>query len=364
MKVGLYTPGIDRRFIGGPTKYQINLANALVKIKNIEVYLLHHKFSFAHNFEVNHIIISDKKPLFWEIKVNKINLDIIHFNLIPISRRIFFPTLRSKKVATVHGDLHWIKASFSDYNSPKSRIRRMLEPWTCMFMDAIIMVSHNLKERLIPHLKIPDVKIKVIHEGVSPIYKPLKNASYIKKKYNISRPFIFHVSNLSLKKNPITLFKTFKNLIEKGYNLELVIAGARWKKNYIKRMIENFGIASKVKFLGYVPEKDLVALYNAAEAFFYPSLHETFGFPVLEAMACGTPVVTSRVYSLPEITGDAAILCDPHNIKCFSNAIESLLKDESLKNEMVSKGLRNVKRFSWEKCARETIKVYKKILNE
>ena len=363
MRIGLYIPGIDKPLITGPTKYQINLARALAYLNEIELSLLHHRNVYLPNIKAKHIIINDKKPILWEVKLRKCNLDIIHFNLIPTTtRRIFFPILNCKKVATVHGDLHWLRETFADYNRPDYRIRRLMEPWVSKFMDAIIVVSNDLKRRLAQHLKAPETKTEVVHEGVSSAYKPLKNVTHIREKYHISRPFIFHVSNLSPKKNPQALLKTFNQLIKKGLDLELVIAGARWTSRYVKSTIEKLNLAPKIKILGYIPEQDLIYLYNAAELFFYPSLHETFGFPVLEAMACGTPVVTSNAYAIPEIAGDAATLCDPYDYGEFLNAIEQVLEGKKLRKEMIMKGLKNAKRFSWEKCAKETTKIYKQLL--
>lgn len=362
MRVGLYIPGIDKRFIGGPTKYQINLARALADLNEVELFLLHHRNVDSLNIKAKHIIISERKPILWEVKLRKCNLDIVHFNLIPTTRRIFFPILNCKKVVTIHGDLHWIKEPFVDYNRWNYRIRRLVEPWSNKFMDAIITVSNNLRHRLIQFLKVTESKIRVIYEGVSSEYKPLKKASHIKEKYRIPRPFIFHLSNLSAKKNPQTLFKAFSQLLEKDFDLELVIAGARWSNKLIRSMIEKIDFASNIRILGYVPEQDLICLYNAAELFFFPSLHETFGFPVLEAMACGTSVVTSNAYSIPEIAGDAAILCDPHDYQGFAKAIANILKDEELKERMRMKSLKNAKRFSWEKCAKETTKIYEQLL--
>jgi len=362
LRVGLYIPGIDTGFVGGPTKYQINLARALADLSDIELFLLHHHSVPPLSIEARHIIIRERTPMLWEVKLRKCNLDIVHFNVIPTALRMFFPILNCKKVATVHGDLHWIRKSFVDYNRRNYRIRRLTEPWLSQFVDAIIAVSDDLKRRLKQHLKVLETRMKVVHEGVSSAYRPLRNANQIKEKYRISRPFILHVSNLSPKKNPKALLNAFNRLAKKGFDLELVIAGARWTSRYVESIIEKSNLRSDVKILGYVPEQDLICLYNAAELFLYPSLHETFGFPVLEAMACGTPVVASNAYSIPEIAGDAAILCDPFDCSEFSDAIERVLKDENLKKEMKTKGLKTAKRFSWKKCAKETTKIYKQLL--
>ena len=364
LKTGLYLPGLDRSYISGPDKYQMNLASALADLNEVELLLLHHRPA-VHHLDINakHIIIGDRKPISWELKLRKANLDIIHFNVIYAVPRIFFPILNCKKVVTVHGDEHWLKEiSGKKYNRLNYRVRRLIEPLLCKHIDMLIAVSYDLKRRLLKFLKIPNSKVQVIHEGISPLYRQLPDAGYVKKKYSISRPFIFHVSNLSPKKNPQTLLKTFNELIKDGYDLQLVIAGARWSNRDIKKIIHSPELTHRIKILGYVPEHDLVSLYNAAEVFFFPTLHETFGFPVLEAMACGTPVVTSNAYSIPEISDDAAVLCPPSDYMAFKNAIEHILQDAETREKMISKGLENARKFSWKKCAEETVKAYKQLL--
>jgi glycosyltransferase involved in cell wall biosynthesis len=363
LKIGLYIPALDKSYISGPDKYQMNLAHALADLNEVELLLLHHRPA-VHHLDINskHVIVGDRKPISWELKLRKVKLDIVHFNVIYAVPRIFFPILNCKKVVTVHGDEHWLKEiSGKNYSRLNYRIRRLIEPLLCKHINIIIAVSYDLKRRLVKFLKIPDSKIKVIHEGVSPLYKQLPDASYVKKKYSISLPFIFHVSNLSPKKNPQTLFKTFNELINDGFDLQLVIAGARWSNIDVNSIIGSSDLTRRIKILGYVPEHDLVSLYNAAEVFFFPSLHETFGFPVLEAMACGTPVVTSNVYSIPEISGDAAVLCPPLDYMVFKDAIERILQDAETRKKMISEGLENAKKFSWKKCAEETVKVYRQL---
>jgi glycosyltransferase involved in cell wall biosynthesis len=363
VRVGLYIPALDKSYISGPDKYQMNLAHALADLNEVELLLLHHRPDVHHlGISAKDVIVEDKKPISWELKLRKINLHIIHFNVIYAVPRIFFPILNCKKVVTVHGDEHWLKEiSGKKYNRLNYRIRRLIEPLLCKHIDMIIAVSYDLKRRLVKFLKIPSSKVKVIHEGVSPLYRQLPDAGYVKKKYSISLPFIFHVSNLSPKKNPQTLFKTFSELINDGFDLQLVIAGARWSNIDVNSIIGSTDLTRRIKILGYVPEHDLVSLYNAAEVFFFPSLHETFGFPVLEAMACGTPVVTSNVYSIPEISGDAAVLCPSLGYMAFKDAIERILQDAETRKKMISEGLENAKKFSWKKCAEETVKVYRQL---
>jgi glycosyltransferase involved in cell wall biosynthesis len=362
LRVGLYIPAIDTPYIGGPTKYQINLAEALAELDEIELFLLHHRDVRRLNINAEHIVLKDRKPISWELKLRKVNLDIIHFNVIFAIRRIFFPILNCKKVITVHGDEHWIRKIFANYDQLNYRIRRLMEPLLCRHADKIIAVSNDLRNRLVQFLKLPESKIEVVHEGVSSIYKPIHDSGSIKEKYSISRPFVFHVSNLSPKKNPKILLKTFGEVIKKNFDLDLVIAGARWTNKHVKSMIKKLDLASNVKILGYVPEQDLVCLYSAAELFFSPTLHETFGFPVLEAMACGIPVVASNAYSIPEVAGNAAILCDPHDYNSFADNIIRVLENPKLREKMRVNGLKNANFFSWERCAKQTTKIFKQIL--
>ena len=129
-------------------------------------------------------------------------------------------------------------------------------------------------------------------------------------------------------------------------------------------MITNFGIFDRVKYLGYVPIGDLAILFNLAVLAFFPTRHENFCFPIVEAMSCGTPVVASKVYSIPEVVGNSAILCNPNDVQSFTSAIEKVMEEEWLREKMKKDGLENSKRFSWKKCATETIKIYKNVLNK
>jgi len=144
----------------------------------------------------------------------------------------------------------------------------------------------------------------------------------------------------------------------------LVIVGAPnfWKSSPVAESVEKLGLKSCVHFTGYIPEGDLPALYNGADLFVFPSLYEGFGLPVLEAMACGTPVITSNTSSLPEVAGDAALLVDPYDVDAIAEAMRRVLTDLNLAGELRVKGLARASEFSWERTARETLAVYEKVL--
>jgi len=359
MKVGIYTRYIDELGLTGPNIYTVNLIKHLSKQRNIDVYLIHHQQNKNRIYKDANEILIPKQPLLGELSLRRYDLNIVHFNHIPWGFRSFSPLLRFRKIATSHMSLGW-------GDRKVYLIQRWTEPFSANFLDMIIAVSKDLKTRLLDYLHIPESKIRVIYEGIDhEIFKPLDDADLtrVKSKYALKSHYVLHVSNFSERKNPHTLFHTFHFLVRDGFEGELLIVGAGWRNPVSENLIQALGIGNKVRIIGYVPMKDLVALYNLAELAFFPSHHENFCFPIVEAMASGTPVVASGVYSIPEIVGNAATLCEPNDCMGFTTAIKTILEDEGLREEMRKRGWNNAARFSWDKCAKETIEVYKKRLS-
>jgi glycosyltransferase involved in cell wall biosynthesis len=182
--------------------------------------------------------------------------------------------------------------------------------------------------------------------------------------------YLLYVGTLQPRKNLSRLIEAFARLagapafadVQQSDSLRLVLAGRRgWLYDDLVAQVERLGLAGRVFFPGYVADADLPALYSGALAFVFPSLYEGFGLPVLEAGACGVPVITSNTSSLPEVAGDAALLVDPHDVDAIAEAMYRLVTDEALRAELVRRGFENVKRFSWEKCARETLAVLEEV---
>ena len=181
-------------------------------------------------------------------------------------------------------------------------------------------------------------------------------------KYSITGSFILFVGNISPRKNILALLQAFNKLKKRGIKHKLVIAGKKDQRyEQVLKTLNELNLGGEVIFTGYVPEEDLPKLYNAADLFVYPSLYEGFGLPILEAMACGTPVVASNVSSLPEVAGDAGLLVNPQDVDALTNAMYKVLTDDKLKESLIDKGLERAKFFSWEKTARETLEVYKEV---
>ena len=252
------------------------------------------------------------------------------------------------------------------YSIKKYFMYRALLPRTIKSADKIIAISHHTKNDIIQHFKIPEDKIKVIHLAANKNYKPLQGdkINKIKQKYDLNCPFILYVGGLAPNKNVKRLIQAFYKLKKQGINHKLILTGVkRWKYKSIFETIEKLNLQKDVIFTGYVPDEDLPALYNAADLFVYPSLYEGFGLPPLEAMACGTPVITSNTSSLPEVVGDAGIMVNPYDVDELANKMYEVLTNDGLGEELSKKGLERAKLFSWKKCAEEHLKVYEEVYN-
>lgn len=230
--------------------------------------------------------------------------------------------------------------------------------------DRIIAISENTKNDLIKHFHVPADKISVVYLGVSNSYKRLseEETKKIRKKYNLNFPLILHVGDLDWRKNILGLVEAFYSVKKKNMPHKLVLTGRRVPKE-VSGMIKSLNLEKDVLFTGYVPDEDLPGLYNTADLFVYPSIYEGFGLPPLEAMACGTPVITSNTSSFPEIVQNSGIMVDPHDVDGLSNRMLEVLKNENLRKDLSEKGLIRAKQFSWEKCAEEILKIFDNVIS-
>ncbi len=185
------------------------------------------------------------------------------------------------------------------------------------------------------------------------------------QKLGIQRPYILYVGSIEPRKNLLRLLQAYARLREVAPQWRLVIVGARniWLSSPLILEIDKMSLKPWVQFTGFIPESDLPALYNGADLFAFPSLYEGFGLPVLEAMRCGTPVVTSNLSSLPEVAGDAAILVDPYDVEAIASAMQRALTDPALAQDLQRRGLEWSEGFTWERTARQTLALYQKVLS-
>lgn len=292
--------------------------------------------------------------------VNKIKPDIFHNpdHVLP-----FLPVL-SKKIITVH-DLTFLKHPEAFLKSTVMYKKLMMKN-AIKKVDMIIADSDNTKNDVMQYFKLPEKKIQTVYISIADEYGIRDKNSSIRimsSKYHINKPFILFTGTIEPRKNVISILKAYYELKKrKGFEHLLVIAGKKgWLYNEIFDFIKEKCLQDEIIFLDYVDQGDMPSLYCASDLFIYPSIYEGFGLPVLEAMACGTPVITSNVSSLPEVAGDAAVLVDPMNIGEITDAINNVLNNRDLWNKLRVRGLENVKRFSWDRAAKETTAIYQKV---
>jgi len=354
--------GIDiQTIIGQKTGfgfYVSNLTENLKKIDQTNKYFLF-KPDTDKDFSAPQRFIWDQYRIPALARKNKIN--ILHQPCFSL------PVCYSGKiVATIH-DLIAVKFNKDIPFFSRQFFARWM-PFTYHKADAIISVSQHTKRDIIKYFKIPEEKITVIPLAASKNYHPVEESDKIqsiKRKYNTGDKFILHIGTLNPRKNLLFLVEVFAEIVKKIKNYNLVIVGKEgWYYEKLYEKVRALGIEKKVRFCGYIDEADKTYLYNAASLFVFPSLYEGFGFPPLEAMSCSIPVVSSNTSSMPEVIGDAGILLSPTDKYAWIKAIENILSNEKLRLKMSKLSLARSKLFSWEKCARETIKIYQNVYNE
>jgi glycosyltransferase involved in cell wall biosynthesis len=232
----------------------------------------------------------------------------------------------------------------------------------------IIADSENTKKEIIRFLHVPEEKIDVIYLAAGEAFnKKCSSESIIqiRNKYGIKNPYFLVVGSIEPRKNLASALIAFKALREiRRIDYQFVVAGGKgWENESFYQLLKKLNIDNSLILTGYIPEGDLPGLYQGAEVFVYPSFYEGFGLPVLEAMASGTPVITSNTSSLPEVAGDAAVLINPTEIFDLYEAMEAVVTKPSLREELKGKGLEQSKKFSWEKTAQQTLQVYHNVVH-
>lgn len=278
---------------------------------------------------------------------------------------------RTRTLLTVH-DLSFVR----DPQSASLALRRYLNrvvPHSVDRAHHVLADSRATKDDLIELYNTPPDKITVLYSGVDPRFKPKKERGEeerVRQRYKLGhQPFILGVGALHARKNYSRLIAAFAKIADvsrrmdgRPINHNLVIVGEQgWAFDSIIADVARLGIRTRVIFPGFAEDRDLPALYRASDLFVFPSLYEGFGLPPLEAMACGTPVVTSNVSSLPEVVGDAGLTIDPTDTEALAKAMSQALQDSRLRQQMIERGLARAAEFSWLRAARQMRQVYQQL---
>jgi glycosyltransferase involved in cell wall biosynthesis len=297
-------------------------------------------------------------PVALELELRLRPVDVLH---VQFTAPLFCPV---PVIATIH-DLAFehMPETFTRRGSLqlKFTVRR-----TAKRAARIATVSEYSRQDLIRTYKLPPEKVVVTHNGIGPIFSPQPasrdEAQKLRHRFGIERDFILAVGSLQPRKNLVRLIRAYAKLRSRkdGFHHQLVIVGRKlWLSNEIFAEAKRQEWARDIILTGYVSDEDLPAFYRAASAFVYPSLFEGFGIPPLEAMACGTPVVTSNTSSLPEVAGDAALLIDPYDEQSLANALLRIVNDEELRALLRENGFVQSKKFTWRNAAEKTLQLYR-----
>src|SRR5216684_685188 len=299
-------------------------------------------------------------PIGFAIESRARNLDLLH------AQYLLPHHLRCRTVLTVHDVIY---ERFPEFFTKADLYRNKIGvPWSCRRADHIITVSESSKRDLVELYGLNPERITVTYLGPDACYLPLDKVEAkerLRRKYKIEGDFILCVGAIQPRKNVPRLLSAFARLKRK-HELphKLVIVGPKaWLPGEAFRLLGEHPTRDDIIVTGYVPREDLPYFYNAASVFVYPSICEGFGLPVVEAMACGTPTITSRGSSLEEIAGDAAVLVDPCDDVGLASAIDKVLSDSLLREKLRSLGLARSKEFSFHKMAEQTQAIYRRLMS-
>jgi glycosyltransferase involved in cell wall biosynthesis len=368
-RIGIYTPitpgphtGVGRQLHG--------LLTGLQEVDRHNEYVLYAGASLpppveAANFRVrflpvhprgrlrNHAFTAFALPLL----AARHRLDVLH---IPNTMPLLFGL--QPAVATIF-DLAEFALPQRVYQKGRHGYRRLANRLAARHADAVIATSESTKSDLIRYLGTEPAKIHVIYPGIDhDHFRPqtIDSAERVRlsRTYGLPERYVFYAGKIQPRKNLVRVLRAFHRVRSTHADLHLVMTGAGgWMDQDVARAIEELHLGRAVHFTGHVSD-DLPALYALAEMLIFPSLYEGFGFPVVEAMACGTPVVTSATSSLAEVAGDAALCVEPTSVEEIAAAMDSLLCDAALREALRQQGLARARRFSWQRCAAETLACY------
>jgi glycosyltransferase involved in cell wall biosynthesis len=358
--------GIDLSILGvnqaGTASYTRRLLTALEQLKEdieIKTFAVKQNRDMSAPKSIQSRFDTLYRDILWihgilPLQARRAKVDILHMPAFIIPLRCPCPSVVSILDTTIYRNPEYFPVWQRTY------LRSML-PHSAHRSKKIITISKQSKNDIITQFGVPPDKVVPTYLAASLEFKqlPEDKITDVKKRYHLER-FILIVGTLEPRKNLKTLLKSFGKIKDTFPDVKLVHAGPQgWLYEEVLIQISENGLESSVTFLGRIPLDDLVGLYNAAEVFVFPSLYEGFGLPVLEAMACGCPVITSNVSSLPEVAGDAAILVNPINDDMIAHQLNMVLSDPELREHLRQQGLAQARRFSWQRCAEETLKVYR-----
>lgn len=297
-------------------------------------------------------------------EVKKYDIDLLHCtaNTAPLN-------FKDSYVVTLHDIIYLEGISFkgNSYQNFGNLYRRFVVPKIAEDSKCVVTVSNYERERIIDRLRLAQDKVKVVYNAVNPSFRLIDKQDLVsvKIKYGLPDNFILHFANTAPKKNTFGAIKAFAEIKSNAGNSDLYLVVTDSNEEFIKKILKSINaedLISSIKILDYVSFDEIPYIYNLAKVFLYPSIRESFGMPILEAMACGVPVVTSNTSSMPEIADNAAALANPYSFEDIANCIEIFLKQQGVRKKYVANGLAHSQKFNWKNTAENILTIYDEAL--
>jgi glycosyltransferase involved in cell wall biosynthesis len=358
MRVGYELTGLDLD-AAGSARYITSLRRELEQLDGIELVPLRHEGSRRAG-TVGRVMRGLRREVAYFTvqlprRARRLRLDALHCPapLAPVRSPV--PT-----IVTVHDILgldhpEWFTRALAVHS------RLVLTP-VLRRAECVLVPSVHTRDRLVARLGVEPERMRVVPLGVDPQFSPGDPPPGLLHRLRLEGPYLLTVGTLQPRKNVESALRAFERLVAEGADQRLALVGGRgWRDDALAELIRRSPAAERIVVTGRVSDEELVGLYRAADCFVYPSRYEGFGLPPLEAMACGTAVVSSKRTSLPEVVADAALLVDPDDVDAIEHALSEVLSSAELRAELVKRGRRRAAEFSWRRCAELTAEAYRTV---
>ncbi|RRJ28340.1 glycosyltransferase family 4 protein [Halocatena pleomorpha] len=355
--IGIYAPRLRTGTDSAPQQCLSHLIEQFIPRDKITVTVIGHEDPVSRPKPLGDVQWLSVPRTPWQCERAIDNADFDSVLWYRLTDRVQPGFLSTPSVLWYHGDEHW-EIPHVDGRA-KSYALRVLEGWRMMQFDHVVCVSDDLRRRVADRYPWTPSTSTVPNGIDHDVFTPVETTPHL-NGLDSDTPYVFHVSSFDPKKNPQGVLRSFARLEQ---DVQLVVCGPGWESNtQVREEIDRLGIESEILFTGWIEQQTLVQLLSNAVATVFPSLHETFGLPVLESMACGTPVVASDRYAIPEIAGDGAILVDPEAPEEIAAALDRLITDATRRAELARQGRKRATTFSWQHTADQMVNVFEQVI--
>jgi glycosyltransferase involved in cell wall biosynthesis len=356
LRVGYELTGLELDATGS-ARYITSLRRELEQLDGIELVPLRHEGPPRRGIAGRVLRGLRRELAYFPVQLprraRRLRLDVLHCPAPLAPLRSTVPT-----VVTVHDILgldhpEWFTRALALHS------RLVLTPVLRRAVCVLVPSTHT-RDRLVARLGVAPERMRLAPLGVDPQFSPGEPAPRLRERFGLEGPYLLTVGTLQPRKNVETALRAFERLVAAGADQRLALVGGRgWRDDALAERIRRSPAAERIVVTGRVSDDEHVGLYRAADCFVYPSRYEGFGLPPLEAMACGTAVISSNRTSLPEVVGDAALLVEPEDVDAIERALSDLLSSPDLRTELVDRGRRRAAEFSWRRCATLTAEAYR-----